>query len=583
MSISHCQWTDSIRGRRGLTLTEILVTTTLTMIILGIVVGIINQMQTTINQGQSAIQLSKKMVEITSELQEQLDNVTVPVTPYRSIAEGGGYFEYIEGDRYDGSDNQNNLAQSPIRETFVQRGTTTGLRTENVWGDIDDVLSYTAYNPENPFTGIFNGRTISSPYAEIIWYTVFDDKNGNGQTDLGDLKLYRRVLLIRPDLNLPDTNGRLVLHLADEVTPYELGFPSTTPADIETLHQNLQNFYHRNDISVRVSPDPNNSDALNLVANSLDNLTLRENRVGHQIKYFNPNQPNWPYLLSSAAVATNQLPAPLPSPSTVVYNANSVGVVDGVGAAMLSPILAPKIQIDSTDPTIDPADYPPILDDNGNTIPSGGDLVSDAILAFDVKVFDPMAPIFDPTDDPANISSTINTQLTNETSSGIHREHQTAHVLSPGDTGFTADLFSANPGNLPLPRGDYVDLGYLKNSTYPDASYFSDWSRYSYDPTTYGTSDPAIPPTPSLSPPWPYSIYDTWCSEYNRGAASYDGIDSRGIDGSLPNGQIDDFVEQLTVPPYSHPIRGLSVTIRIFSKTNQKIGETTVITSFSPE
>ena len=40
--------------------------------------------------------------------------------------------------------------------------------------------------------------------AEIVWFTRFNDYNGNEQPNPGELTLHRRVLLVLPNLDLSD-------------------------------------------------------------------------------------------------------------------------------------------------------------------------------------------------------------------------------------------------------------------------------------------------------------------------------------------------------------------------------------------
>src|SRR5690606_8643773 len=90
-----------------------------------------------------------------------------------------GYFEINEGPLYDYS-NQADFGD------FV-----------TVVGDWDDVISFTARNPNEPFVGRFvvngNPTTIQSEYAEIIWWA-------RRVPGTNRITLHRRALLIRPDL-----------------------------------------------------------------------------------------------------------------------------------------------------------------------------------------------------------------------------------------------------------------------------------------------------------------------------------------------------------------------------------------------
>ncbi|MEC9091406.1 MAG: hypothetical protein VX438_01785, partial [Planctomycetota bacterium] len=129
--------------------------------------------------------------------------------------------------------------------------------------DVDDVLMFTARSLDEPFRGRFrqpDGTTIilESNYAEVIWWTEFDDENEDGEFSSDEnLKLHRRVLLVRPDLEL--------------------------------VGNDIQQFLQENDISVR-----REANGVRVIANSLSDLTDRANRFARDGTVFvnNLNQPN---------------------------------------------------------------------------------------------------------------------------------------------------------------------------------------------------------------------------------------------------------------------------------------------------
>ena len=130
----------------------------------------------------------------------------------------------------------------------------------NSYGDGDDILMFTARNLDHPYQGVYNGAVIESKVAEIIWWAVHEDLNGDSQLNINEtITLHRRVLLVAPQLN--DVSSPL----------HPLGLMDGICATGISLQQFLQN----NDISVRVDANGN------LVANTLADLSKRENRFGH--------------------------------------------------------------------------------------------------------------------------------------------------------------------------------------------------------------------------------------------------------------------------------------------------------------
>ncbi|MDG2013587.1 MAG: hypothetical protein P8J33_08785, partial [Pirellulaceae bacterium] len=127
-------------------------------------------------------------------------------------------------------------------------------------GDHDDILALTVKSKGEPFRGRFNGAWVESYLAEVIWWVVHDDTDNSDEAGYDEsLRLYRRVLLIRPDLITTDTD--LVL------------------------------FQRDNDISARFTDD-----GTGLVLNSLAELANRRNRFAH-----NPNQ--FPFEIDDVSAA----------------------------------------------------------------------------------------------------------------------------------------------------------------------------------------------------------------------------------------------------------------------------------------
>jgi hypothetical protein len=253
----------------------------------------------------------------------------------------------------------------------------------------------------------------------------------------------------------------------------------------------------------------------------------------------------------------------------------------------------------------------------------GEDVMMTGTLAFDIRVYDPGAPLFQHT--------------------------QTQTVLQPGDPGWLgyptvppvvgAYLHDDNMGlggngaigsnigpNAAFPymgQGAYVDMGY---------GYDKRW-----DAVPGATAKlPAPKYTPafaSAAPPWffelrelpdvfgralspGYAVYDTWSFHYENNGVNEDGdwtqdvngqwvvpvIDegTNGFDDRIPNGGgnpqwagdnvadiaalgVDDTGERETVPPYDRPLRGMQVLIRVYEPDSRAIRQVRVNQHFMPE
>lgn len=161
---------------------------------------------------------------------------------------------------------------------------------------------------------------------------------------------------------------------------------------------------------------------------------------------------------------------------------------------------------------------------NGTGIDNLSDVaVLENVVGFDVRVWDPGAPLIAVTTDR-------NKQI----------------VLQPGDSGY-----SEATGQV-VGFGAYVDLNYVDNTTVAM-------------PTSY--------PEPHFSST---SRYSTWSRQADAGDAVADGLDVGG-----QAGVVDDPGERTVQPDVTQPLKGIEVKIRVFEPKNQTIREVTVRQAFA--
>jgi hypothetical protein len=194
--------------------------------------------------------------------------------------------EYTEGPRSDQDANNDGV----IDVTVANADTTLG--------DLDDILAFTARANEGEFVGQVIGQLrlipgtsnrevvldksnparwdtslpdhtiVTSQFAEIIWWTSFDDVNGNGIQDVSEPFVTRRqTRLIRPDIVFPA--------------------PGVDPVLDYLITNNPTALISAFDLSMSFFPGPRP------VANTLSALTNREHRFGH-------NPARFPYPLDNA-------------------------------------------------------------------------------------------------------------------------------------------------------------------------------------------------------------------------------------------------------------------------------------------
>jgi len=203
----------------------------------------------------------------------------------------------------------------------------------------------------------------------------------------------------------------------------------------------------------------------------------------------------------------------------------------------------------------------------------GGDadwLVLNNALAFDVRVFDPGAPLY---------------AVGN-------------NILEPGDYGWAGALATAGAANA-SGYGAYCDLG------------------WGFDPPPTGSMAYLAPPTGSPAPlplfneirPAGYhprsspqtnavtlypAVYDTWSYHYENDGINQDNVwqtngvpwqmntidqGANGLDDDGANG-VDDRGERETAPPYDVPLKGVKVILRVYEPDSRQIRESSVTHSF---
>lgn len=207
---------------------------------------------------------------------------------------------------------------------------------------------------------------------------------------------------------------------------------------------------------------------------------------------------------------------------------------------------------------------PPVF----NNVRSGDDVMMTNVLAFDVQVFDPGAPVFVHTATPATIEPRDSDYLT--------KLNAWSGAMYPA---------SPNPA-APISFGAYADLGYMAGVTYnPPVASIPEPAQFNFAPAARSgyTARPFV--------------YDTWSLHFeangnneDSGQASDLGTDT-GLDGidndtnamAAGYGIVDDIGERDTSPPYPAPLHGLRVTIRVYEPSSQQIRQVTVVQDFSHE
>ena len=394
-------------------------------------------------------------------------------------------------------------------------------------GDVDDVLMFTTRSPGAPFLGKLNGAVIESPVAEVVYFLA-----QHRQVDASGNVINSPPPVIDATIDPPArlyTLYRRVLLVA--------------PAAVVTIPPLPLHFYDVNDISIRYDATTNT-----LIPNTLGDLTKRENRFAHY---------GYAAWLAFSAVDYGVFPFP----------------VDLRGLPRIPQVWPPEIpgeplNLSPNMPAKWPAGPPRRPPENAFLSPAvdlraGDDVLLTNVLSFDVQVFDPLAPLF-VTDDVALEPS----------DPGWEAEATTwvdADYLASGVDGFGAyvDLGYGHSLATPLVLKSHFDSQAADRSRLAGSHYVYDtWSlHYEADGVN---QDGVLPPPPA--PP----IFSALLGDVGTDTAT------NGLDDNA-DGVVDDLGEYDTLPPYSAPLRGIKVTIRVYEPSSKQVREAVVIQEFLPE
>lgn len=581
-----------LRHRRGgFTLVEILTATALALFLLAMMAQMFAQVSGSINEYRSTAEMQGELRATAARLQQDLAGATIRGVPPLNSEDNLGMLEYVEGPigpivrpeaigtlrDWQPGQSASNPDVLVGRQTIQYLINTYGkANVDTTQGDTDDILGLTTYNPSQPFIGRANATSITeSPFAEV-WYFV------RGTT------LYRRQLLVGPALSFSTTN------------------PGAGIA------------YTNNDVSLRYDRISNR-----LVPNTLGDLTKRENRYAHQ-----PGPDAWPHdvrywgvlgLPTVSESASNYAPWPFPNGNANPLISVPAGGSGGLGLTNTADLdgdnstTADKVvqlnQYEGYSARQNPLPYneitttqllgsnPPdrfsgLAPINRDTIAAGQDpnssnvvsylnkdrysedVILTNVLAFDVRIWDPGAPI-------------IRNMLRN-TSDPTDVERP---PLKPGDPGYMNQI---NNSPTVVGYGAFVDLNYLGMLGVSSTNYDTITGEYPLNYTPPATAPAAwfagpgsqfsglvgsITTSSNTSPnPLAASVYDTYSTHYET-----DGIDQDG------DGLIDEYATGFvrtnnppeTRAPYPYPVRAIQVTIRVFDPDTQQVRETVVEQHFS--
>lgn len=543
-------------ARAAMTLVEMLVATTCTLILMGLVGQLFGVFGNAVSGSREVMQLDAEMRSVAWRLRQDLKGVTAPTLPPLDPDDALGYFEYIDG---------------PMRDFGLAVGQPPGGLADltRLFGDCDDVLLFTTKSPDAPFVGRFGNASIESDTAEVAWFLRPSPSGGM-------YSLYRKQLLVIGNVSsgvFSQYGNRMPILAAIEDSD-ENGV--INGSEVDSLADGMingpwQQFYEQEQYDIAARAEPNvGIGGYWLTPCTLSNLTNRENRFLHHYGPYDPNlsRSPWGAGLGNCRTRTGadgQNPGQIPGPP--------------FGSDLWYPYMFPTF--DGTPHHFQNANPPPGLVFSGSR--SGEDVVLTNVIGFDVKAYDPTAQV-------RALSGT---------------------PTLPGDPGYLVTLASTPSVATPA-AGCYVDLRYDDRvspfSIFPDprvpgvvgASAFSTvgqpiHSSVSANMVNHNRLAGGILPQ--------FPVYDTWSADYESNGMSEDRdpIADEGVDGedNDADGFVDDgpldldgdgFVnqsnnergEQETAPPYSFPLRGIEIRLRCYEPRSRQIRQVTVRHTFVP-
>jgi len=321
-------------SRRGMTLIEMMVAMTATLLLMGAIAQVFSVFGTAVSDSRSVIETDARMRAVAWQLRTDLAGATAATLPPLTPADDAGYFEVVEGPSTDTLLYYNAATDTSLATPFDKTGGSPGpgaTSDDRILGDTDDVLLFTTRSMNPPFLGKFENGKYESSVAEVAWFLRPTRNSSSGAPVTSNptaYTLHRRQMLV-----VGYVGAGAFASSQNMVDSTQLPATGTS---------SWQNYWNRYDISARAARPP--TGGTNFMPNTLADLTRRESRFMHNV-----------------AGITGTTGFPFRFPRQFQFHAPSTDNLDGLTFA--------------------------------GTAREGEDVVLSNVIAFDVRVFDPTAAV----------------------------------------------------------------------------------------------------------------------------------------------------------------------------------------------
>lgn len=348
-----------IKPRHGFTMLELVVAAALTLLMTALVVQVFGFVSDGVFNSRANINMSEQLRNAKQRLIQDLRGITAPTVPPLDPWSELGYFEYVEGPQ---------VATEGTGESGASY-------TMTVAGDRDDILMFTTAGLEEDFAVKGGGTAGKGRFAEIAWFLRSNSSALSGGGVMQHVgTLHRRAFLV--------SNQQ---------------YGSSYSAADQSLRQ-VDGLFEQNAGAPYPSGASGGGRTPRVTTNSLGDVTMRERRSLHQ-PYI------WPYeMMYMQSGNVTGIPAATAIKSGVAWPTSPGSSPPALSLPWMATYDGPTADAQSTSvggvagvyqSQAGTAGIPhPFIAPSGNSSRESDDVILTNVLGFDVKAWDPGAPVF---------------------------------------------------------------------------------------------------------------------------------------------------------------------------------------------